>query len=170
MVSSISSIGSLDSTTSTSSVQALTEETKQKLEALGIDTSNITTEAQGLAALATAQATSEASSSTSTQETTDAANKASTQQSCPGQKPEWISLMEEIGVSPTGSIDGDKTAVSSALQSMTDTAEAKSLAAEFTSAGLSVSIDSSSEQSTQQQDAFAGQSQLAELNKHFLVD
>jgi hypothetical protein len=165
-ISSVSSVSSASSTSQTTSIQRLSDETKRKLEALGVDTSNIKTEAEGLAALANAQASAVHSS----QRTTDVTNKASTQKTAQGgQPPQWISLMEEIGVSPTGSIEGDKATVTSALQSMKDTSQAQTLATQFTAAGLSVSVDGS-EQSTPQQDAFAGQQQLGNMNKHFLVN
>lgn len=55
-ITSINATSSSSTTTnSSSSAQKLTNETKQQLEALGVDTTNITTEAQGQIALLQAQ-------------------------------------------------------------------------------------------------------------------
>lgn len=53
--SSTTSTTSSSSSSSSSSASKLTEETKRKLEALGVDTTNITTETQGQIALLQAQ-------------------------------------------------------------------------------------------------------------------
>ncbi|MFH0702173.1 MAG: hypothetical protein V2B14_01360 [bacterium] len=153
MVFGVRAISNIASSFLTSSVQPISSETKAKLEKLGIDTSNIRTEAQGQEALKSANIDNE--------------NKASTlmkdKHPPQGQPPAWISLMQQNGMSPTGSIDGDKAVVSATLASM-DPDKAISLALQFQAAGLSVDAPNQ-----QQTDTFVGQNQLAEMNKHFLL-
>jgi len=176
MVSGIGAVSSLGLSTGISSVQqALTPQTKAQLEKLGIDTTNINTEEQGQAALKSAQASqkNENTQNSSASQNIDQANKASSligsQSGGQGQAPTWVSLMEKNGISPTGSIDGDKQAVTSALSRM-DSTQAQSLAAQFQAAGLSVKApDNSQQTNAQKSDPFTGQNQLSELNKFFLI-
>lgn len=171
MVSGIGSVSSVGSAFSTSSNQSLTAQTRLKLEALGIDAKNIKTETEGQEILKLYQA-NQNTQGTSTAQNTDQANKASTmmQQSGQAQPPAWLSLMKQNGISPTGSIEGDKTAVQTALAKM-DPAQAKSLASEFKAVGLDVEVTNDSQQNnTMQSDAFAGQNQLAQMNRFFLLN
>lgn len=162
MVNGIGSVNASSLSFSSTSIQQLLPETKAKLEKLGIDTSSVKTESQGQLILKSV----EGSQGTNSSQNVDNSNKASTAQKPPpgGQQPEWISLMQENGISPTGSIEGDKAAVSALLSSM-ESEKAQTLATQFQAVGLDVSPSSN-----QQQDALAGQNQLAELNKFFLVN
>jgi hypothetical protein len=172
MVSGIGSVSSLGSAFSTSCNQSLSAQTRLKLESLGIDTKNIKTETEAQEILKLYQSNQNTQGVNSSQNT-DQANKVSTlisQQPNQGQLPAWISLMELNGISPTGSIDGDKAAVKSALAKM-DPEQAKSLASQFQAVGLPVEATNDSQQNnTMQADAFAGQNQLAEMNKFFLLN
>lgn len=73
MVSGISSISSYSTTTS-SSTQALTAQTKMQLQSLGVDTSQITTETQGQAALQEAQSSQSSQQTQSTQQSQQASS------------------------------------------------------------------------------------------------
>jgi hypothetical protein len=167
MVSGIGSLSSIGSSFSASSTQKLSEQTKAKLESVGVDTSGIKTESEGQQILKSSMNAQGVNSA----QNTDQANKASTimQHNQPGPPPAWVSIMKQNGITPTGKIDGDKTAVASALTNM-NPAEAKSLASQFQAAGLAVTAPNDSQKADSfKVDPFAGQNQLANLNRHFLV-
>lgn len=64
----VSQVSALSSLTQASQANKLTEATKQKLEALGVDTTNIKTEAQGQALLAAVQKAQKAKNAQKTQQ------------------------------------------------------------------------------------------------------
>lgn len=162
MVSEISSINVSSSSFIATSSQALTLETKQKLERFGIDTKSIKTETEGQTVLQTTLTAQEA----------DKANKVSTQlapQAKPaGAEPPWVSLMEQNKIAPTGTTDGDKMAVNAYISGMTDKKAAKSLAEQFGAVGLAITVPAEDKKESDK-DLFAGQNQVAEMNKYFLL-
>jgi len=110
----------------------------------------------------------------------DQINKASTQVAALlNGEPAWISLMQELGLQPTGSKEGDMTAISqkiNALESRAVTKEELEKVADYKTqfssyfgvpVGGTKSVDDLA--ATQQVNPTAGIEQLAELNKHFLV-
>lgn len=163
----VSAISSISSASSMSASQALSAITKAKLEALGIDTSDIKNETDGQTTLKTIQGnqSSEKSSTKSVQDSEKASTLTNSQSSSSG--PQWISLMNQLGISPTGSIDGDKAAITAAIANM-DPAQASSVASQFQAVGMSVNTPNKGD-NQKQADQFVGADQQAQLNKFFLV-
>ena len=175
------SIGAIGSSFSSQQSQQIDEMLKTRLKALGLQS---TGSVQGdLALLKSAQSGQSQSSSASQ---TDNANKVSTQiqASSQAQQLPWASLMNELGVKPTGSKEGDFAAISSAIEVKSSQAttteqksEVKALQQEF--ASIQSQNDSNSTQSVaqaaspsaqSQQSNYTGQNQVAELNKYFLLN
>ncbi len=133
--------------------QALTQETKSKLEALGISTAGVTTEAQGQALLATAGTNNDGGE----QDKEGGGQK-------PKEEPAWVSSMESLGLSPTGSEESDISAVNSTIESL-EFSEASSLAQSFRALGLMVDLP----EDPQLKNA-VGQDQLSKVNQYMLFN
>ena len=108
------------------------------------------------------------SGNTDTANSTDQANKASTlmasqmQQGQKGGAP-WQSIMEELGIKGSGSAAGDAANISAIIATMQPD-KATSIASSCQAVGLSVNV-----QNAQPIDPYAGQNQVAEMNKFFLM-
>ncbi|MEI8388285.1 MAG: hypothetical protein WCG23_00225 [bacterium] len=108
------------------------------------------------------------SGNTDSANNTDQANKASTlmasqtQQGHKGGAP-WSSIMDELGIKGSGSAAGDAANISAIIATMQPN-EASSIASRCQAVGLSVSV-----QNAQSIDPYAGQNQVAEMNKFFLL-
>jgi|GEM_PF-2355609 len=146
---------------------------KAQLDALGLNTTG--SKDSDLEAILSAKT----SQNSNTSSITDQANKASTLMSSQvksGQQgqPPWFSLMQKLGISPTGSKEGDFAAISAKLSTMqsqatneADKANVTNLQSEFQSlGGQSNSISNAQAQSNPFD---IEQNQTADLNKHFLV-
>ena len=91
--------------------------------------------------------------------------------------PEIASFMKSIGATPTNSKEGDELAVRTRLQQMetqaatpADKSRVEGYKAEWAALTASAAPQSAgAQQNTGTGDAFAGQSQLAKMNRHFLV-
>ncbi len=149
MVNSVSSSSSATTAAaaSSSSYTELSDSTKSRLEALGIDTSSITSEAEGQSLLIAASLESQ---------------QQQQGQGGEGQECPWADTMEELGISPTGSQDGDIAAINAALESM-DYSEAMTYATSLQSMGLSVDTPQDPNMSNA-----VGQTFLANYNKYLL--
>jgi hypothetical protein len=114
MISAIGSIGSTNSSYAISAQQNLTLQTKSQLESLGIDTANITTEAQGQAALKASQSSQQTQG---TQQTQHAGGGNSAMKSL---KEEAVALAQRLGVSVSSNekLDEILDAIAQALSQM----------------------------------------------------
>ena len=169
MVSGVSSIGSVGS--SGSGVQPLSPQTKAQLDLLGVNTSNIKTEAQGQTALQSAQSSQASQSAQQSQQSqqpqqTQGAHKAGGgNQAFESLKSEAMQLASKVGasVSQNDKLDAIMSAISTALTNMQaqavnnpqKAARIKGYQVEFQS--LSTSLSSMQSSSHQQ----AAQSQVA---------
>ncbi|MDD3012677.1 MAG: hypothetical protein PHC34_03130 [Candidatus Gastranaerophilales bacterium] len=139
---------------------------KAQLEALG--KSSTGSEEGDLAILQAAKT----SQNSDTSNTTDKANKVSTlmtsqtQSSQQGQPP-WFSLMQELGISPTGSKDGDFAVISAKLSTMQSQATNEADKAKVTSLQSQFQAFGGQANSTP---FAAAQNQVSEMNKFFLVN
>lgn len=148
---------------------------KTQLDALGLKP---TGSKQG--DLAAIQAAKSSQTQNSNNKNIADANKVSTQippqnQSIQQVQPPWAELMQKLGLTLTGSKESDIAAITKKLQTLEaqatspdQKAEVATLKAEF-QAITSAEASSGSNQVNTQSNAFAGQNQLAELNKFFLI-
>ncbi|MFA7658481.1 MAG: hypothetical protein WCY19_03515 [Candidatus Gastranaerophilaceae bacterium] len=112
---SISSVNGTNSANGSSTSTALTAATKAKLEALGINTKNITTEAQGQTLLKTAQVKTEAMKKAKDSQKNSSKNSLKT---------EVKSLASEVGasISDNDTIDGILNKISSKISELRQSA------------------------------------------------
>lgn len=100
MVSGIGAIGSIGSNFAISSLQqALSAQTRMKLESLGIDTSNIRTEAQGQAALQSSQSSQSTQQGQGAQKVQIPVQGGANQSAIESIKAEAMALASKVGAS-----------------------------------------------------------------------
>lgn len=117
MVSSIGSIGSINSAYNVYGAQPLTPQTKAQLEALGINTTNITTEAQGQAALKASQGSQQAQN---TQQAQAPHHRGGGNSAIKALVEEALALAQKVGasVSSNAKLDEILDAIADALSKM----------------------------------------------------
>lgn len=175
MVSSISSITSAISPISTaaSSSTKLSDETKKKLESLGVDTTNIKTETEGLALLSQIQAAQQAQQAQQSQQPQGADSSMAQMENI---KAQISSLASKVGValSPNGNVDDNMTAISNAISAMKvqstnnidKVSKADEYQAQYDAISSSLAVLESQKSSSQEQ-ITGSMSALANYNKIF---
>lgn len=152
-INGTSAASSTTSTSSSSSAQPLTEATKQQLQALGVDTSNITSEMQGQIALLQAQQQQQTQQASGSEHHHSGSGKAEME----AMKSQATELAGKLGitVSSNEKLDDIMAAIGPALQSkvsaagndQTKLAEVQVLQSEYDS--ISSSLSSMQAQHTQ---------------------
>lgn len=171
MVSSINSINSsmMTSSVSSSTSNRLTEDTKKKLEALGVDTFKIKTESEGLSVLSQIK---EAQAAQAVQQ----AQKPDSMPQMDNLREQIASLASKVGVSlsPDGSPSDAMIAISNAITVMRIQAannvdkisKVDSCQAQYDAISSSLAVLESQKSSTQNQ-ITGGMSAIANYNKIF---
>lgn len=145
---------------------------KAQLDSLGLQSTG--NAQKDIAAIQAAKASQGSNSA----QNVDDANKASTLMSSQAQpsssaQPPWASLMQQLGLSLTGSKEGDFSAIATKLSSLqasakTDSEKANVAALQAQFQAYASQADSSAQSSSSTPFA-AEQNQIAQLNKFFLV-